>query len=71
MAKDRTRLANERTFLAYIRTFLAFLVTGVGIIKLTEEKIYFVIGLLFIGCSMVLLLSGFISFIRTKMKLRD
>ncbi|NLW80009.1 MAG: DUF202 domain-containing protein [Ruminococcaceae bacterium] len=59
LAMDRTTLANERTLLAYVRTFVGLAASGVGLLKLFDMQIIFVLGIFFIVAGFVVLALGF------------
>jgi len=58
LAADRTLLANERTLLAYIRTSIGLLAIAISLIKLFDTTFTYIIGIVFIGLSIVPLVIG-------------
>jgi len=66
LAVERTILANERTLLAYVRTALTFVITGAGFIKFLDIPSMRVMGWVFIGASVVIILLGVYRYKKTK-----
>jgi putative membrane protein len=66
LALDRTRLANMRTFLAYCRTAVGFFASGLGMIQLLDESLYFYMGSAFMGLSPFILIVGIVHYIRVQ-----
>ena len=65
-AYSRTILANERTLLAYLRTALTLFVAGVSFIRFFEVKSLAVLGSIFVGISIILVIFGFYGFIKVR-----
>ena len=65
-AYNRTVLANERTLLAYLRTSLTLFVAGVSFIRFFEVRLLAVLGFVFIGISIILVIFGFYGFIKVR-----
>jgi len=70
LARQRTKLANDRTLLSYVRTSLYFVVSGTALIKVNDLENVKDLGYLSFLISIVLLVLGFINFIRLKRKLQ-
>jgi putative membrane protein len=63
LARSRTILANERTFLAYIRTAIMLAVSGVTLIKLFGDELYFFIsGIILLPVAIAFVGFGFIRY---------
>jgi len=65
-AYNRTTLANERTLLAYLRTALTLFVAGVSFIRFFGVELLAVLGFIFVGISIILVIFGFYGFIKVK-----
>lgn len=63
---ERTLLANKRTFLAYVRTAIGLIVAGAGLMKFVQDKVWVVIGIIFIILTPVTILVGIIDYLRVK-----
>jgi putative membrane protein len=70
LAIQRTQLANERTLLAAIRTGLGLAAAGAGVIKVMNEPIAWMIGLVLITSGAVTLSVGVRRFYRVREQLR-
>ena len=63
LARSRTILANERTFLAYIRTAIMLAVSGVTVIKLFADELYFLIsGIILLPVAVAAVVFGLIRY---------
>ena len=69
LAFDRTYLANERTFLSYIRTFVGLEGAGAALLKLFDVSWTRTAAVFLLCAGPVLLIVGFIRFVRTKKRL--
>lgn len=69
LALERTKLANERTFLAYFRTFVVFVSSGFVILKVEALENLMVLGYIFIGMAIVLLVIGTVRFLYVKKRI--
>ncbi len=70
LALERTRLANERTFLAYFRTFVVVFASGLTIIKIEILQSIEVLGYIFLGAAILLLLIGVIRFLYVRKRIQ-
>ncbi|MEK7459786.1 MAG: DUF202 domain-containing protein [Patescibacteria group bacterium] len=69
LAIERTMLTNEATFLAYIRTSLTVIVVGVTLVKLVEEPMLELLGIIFTLLGILVFIFGFIKSIKMKNKI--
>jgi len=69
LAVDRTLLANERTFLGYTRTALAFAVTGGALIHFFEPLAIEILGWVFVGVAVAVMLVGVWRYVKMNRKL--
>ncbi|MNN85851.1 hypothetical protein D3C81_2031850 [compost metagenome] len=53
LAADRTLLANERTLLAYIRTGIGLLAIAISLIKLFDNEVTYILGIVFVILSII------------------
>jgi putative membrane protein len=70
----RFTLANERTFLAWVRTALGLLAGGVAVRQLVDpfdiENATTVLALLSVGCSVVLVVGGYLRWVAVQRAIR-
>lgn len=64
LAIERTSLANERTLLSYVRTMIGIIAIGGTLIKFFTELVIVVVGWGFVLMGLVILLIGFLRYIR-------
>jgi len=62
LAIVRTELANRRTLLAYLNTALALFVSGIGMLKLTEDNWLEWLGFALVPVSIVVAIIGVVDF---------
>lgn len=58
LAVDRTVVANERTLLGYIRTTLALVLSGGSMVKFLDDPYLQMLGWLFLGCGVPVMVVG-------------
>ena len=69
LALDRTILANERTFLAWFRTSLSLIAGGIAVLKIADDIIFLLGGLLLISMGLPIGIVGFIRYHRMNKRL--
>lgn len=63
LAIVRTELANRRTLLAYLNTALALFVSGIGMLKLTEDNWLEWLGFALVPVSIVVAIIGVVDYL--------
>ncbi|MBR4163526.1 MAG: DUF202 domain-containing protein [Solobacterium sp.] len=71
LALTRTDLANERTMLAYVRTFIGMVSAGIAILKVFDFPWTRPIAVLFLGCSVPMLVIGIYRYVKTGNNLKE
>jgi putative membrane protein len=71
LALDRTVLANERTLLSYFRLALGFVSAGVGVAGILGFLWATVLGYIFIGIGLIVLVIGIIRCRLVQKRLKD
>lgn len=66
LAIDRTEMSNENTLLAYIRTSLTILIAGASLLKFFDIFALTVIGWMFIGVGIGVMIFGIYRFKTTE-----
>ena len=70
LAMERTYLASERTLLAYLRTAVGLFASGLGLIKLLDERIFAILGFIFIAISPIVIIIGITRIFLVKARLK-
>jgi|GEM_PF-2120927 len=58
LAITRTDLANRRTLLSYLNTAIALFVSGAGLLKLSGDPLFEMLGMVFMPVSIVVAIIG-------------
>lgn len=71
LAADRTLLANERTLLSYFRTGLGLLAIAISLIKLFDNNITYILGIIFFVSSIIPIIAGIYRYKRINKKIEN
>ncbi len=71
LARERTRLARERTTLAHVRTGFASFIFGVALIRLFNDRLTQIIGVVFIGIGALFVVTGGYSYLKSRRRVEE